>query len=94
MRYSAVHVHPANMCPLSSAEGRKMLKELFSEENMRKAGVKMMDANLSCPIVGPPDHKGYFIVGAKDAATVTRFFGPMTVEIREVKPLSEVAKTL
>ena len=94
MLFAATHMRPANMCPLNKSEGRKMLKDLFSEENMRKAGVKVTSANMSCPISGPPDHKGYFIVEAKDATTVTRFFGPMTVEVREVKPWSEVSKTI
>jgi hypothetical protein len=92
--YAALHTHPASMCPLNTAEGKKMLRELFSDENIRKSGVKMVSANMSCPIEGPPIHKGYFILDASDVPTVEKYFGPMSVEVREVKPLSEVAKIL
>jgi hypothetical protein len=39
-------------------------------------------------------NKGYFIIDADSAATVTKFFGPMTVDVRPVAPFSEVAKTI
>jgi hypothetical protein len=94
MLFAAIHMHPASQCPLNTADGKKMIKQLFSEENMKKSGIKLTSANMSCPPDTGADHKGYFIVEAKDVQTVKKFFGPMTVEVREVKPLSEVAKTL
>jgi len=94
MLYAAVHTHPASQCPLNTGDGKKMVKQLFSEENMMKSEIKLTSANMSCPVDSAADHKGYFIIDAKDADTVKKFFGPMTVDLREVKPLSEVAKTL
>ncbi len=94
MLYAAVHTHPASQCPLNTSDGKKMIKQLFSEDNIKKAGIKLTSANMSCPTDTSADHKGFFIVDAKDSQTVKKFFGPMTVELREVKPLSEVAKTL
>ena len=94
MLYAAVHSHPASQCPLNTSDGKKMIKQLFSEENMKKSGITLTSANMSCPVDSSADHKGFFIVEAKDAQAVKKFFGPMTVELREVKPLSEVAKTL
>jgi hypothetical protein len=49
---------------------------------------------MSCPIDEGAHHKGYFIIEAPDKETINNFFGPMKVEIREVKPFSEIAKTL
>jgi hypothetical protein len=49
---------------------------------------------MSCPEDTSADHKGFFTVEADSEIVVKNFFGPMTVEIRPVKPLSEVAKSL
>jgi hypothetical protein len=49
---------------------------------------------MSCPIDEGAYHKGYFIIEAPDEGTIKDFFGPMKVEIRGVKPFSEIAKTL
>jgi hypothetical protein len=49
---------------------------------------------MSCPIDEGEYHKGYFTIEASDEETIKNFFGPMKVEIREVKPFSEIAKTL
>jgi len=49
---------------------------------------------MSCPKDTAADHKGFFTVEAENPAAITKFFGPMTVEVRPVQPLSEVAKTL
>ncbi len=94
MLYSAVHTHPAAQCPLETDEGKRMMKQQFSEENLKKSGIRLASANVSCPVDKASEHKGYFIVDAKDAQAVKNFFGPMAVDVREVKPLSEVAKTL
>jgi hypothetical protein len=49
---------------------------------------------MSCPIDTAADHKGFFTIEAENSDAITKFFGPMTVEVRPVKPLSEIAKTL
>ena len=94
MLYEAVHSHPAAQCPLNSAEGKAMVKQLFSEQNMNNSGVKLTAAYMSCPQDTSIDHKGFFTVDAQDPDVVKKFFGAMSVEVRPVKPLSEVAKTL
>ncbi len=71
-----------------------MLKQLFSEENVKKARIKIEAGYMSCPKDTAVDHKGFFTVEADDSSAVAKFFGPMTVEVRPVLPLSEVAKTL
>ena len=94
MLFEATHTHPANMCPLLKTEGKDMIKQMFSEENVKKAGIKLDAAYMSCPKDTAIDHKGFFTVDAENQAAVTKFFGPMTVEVRPVQPLSEIAKTL
>jgi hypothetical protein len=32
--YEATHTHPADQCPLVSAEGKAMLEQLFSPDNI------------------------------------------------------------
>jgi hypothetical protein len=92
--YEATHSHPASKCPLLSSEGKAMLKQLFSEQNVNSAGIKIEAAYMSCPQDTAADHKGFFTIDAENPAAITKFFGPMAVEIRPVKPLSEVAKML
>jgi hypothetical protein len=92
--FEATHTHPAAMCPLLKPEGRAMIKQLFSEGNIKKARIKLNTAYFSCPKDTAADHKGFFNVEADNAAAVTKFFGAMTVEVRPVQTLSEVAKML
>ena len=94
MLYEATHSHPAAQCPLLKPEGKAMIKQLFSEGNVKKAGIKIAAAYMSCPKDTAADHKGFFTIEAENPTIVTKFFGPMTVEVRPVTPLSEVAKTL
>ncbi|MGV8144087.1 MAG: hypothetical protein ACP5OJ_05660 [Methanothermobacter sp.] len=92
--FVAEHTHPASECPMSMPGGKDMIKELFSEEHISSAGIKMVGAYMSCPDDEGVYHKGYFIIEAPDEETIKEFFGPMKVDIREVKPFSEIAKTL
>jgi len=92
--FVAAHTHPASKCPLLTPEGKTMIKMLFSDENVRKSSLKIVGAYMSCPKDKSAEHKGFFIMDADSASTVTKFFGPMTVDVRPVVPLSEVAKTL
>jgi hypothetical protein len=94
MLFEATHTHPAAMCPLLKPEGKAMIKQLFSDDNVKKSGIKIAAAYMSCPIDTAADHKGFFTIEAENPDAITKFFGPMTVEVRPVKPLSEIAKTL
>ena len=94
MLFVAEHTHPASECPMTTPDGKAMLKELFSEKHISSAGIELVGAYMSCPVDEGAYHKGYFIIEALDEETIKNFFGPMKVEIREVKPFSEIAKTL
>jgi len=94
MLFEAVHSHPANQCPMLSAEGKAMVKKLFSPENMKQNGINMVAAYLSCPQDTAADHKGFFTIEADNPEMIKKFYGAMAVEVRPVKPLSEIAKTL
>lgn len=94
MLFVATNTHPAAQCPLNSDQGKQMIKQLFSEANIQKAEIKLQGAYVSCPKDSGAEHKGFFIVEANSAIDVTNFFGAMTVDVREVVPFSEVAKTL
>jgi hypothetical protein len=94
MLYEATHSHSAAQCPLLKPEGKAMLKQLFSEANVKKSGIKIAAGYMSCLKDTAVDHKGFFTIEADNPAAVTKYFGPMTVEVRPVTPLSEVAKTL
>jgi hypothetical protein len=94
MLFEATHTHPATMCPLLKPEGKAMIKQLFSDDNVNKSGIKIAAAYMSCPTDTATDHKGFFTIETENPDAITKFFGPMTVEVRPVKPLSEIAKTL
>ena len=94
MLFEATHSHPAGQCPLLTPEGKTMIKQLFSDENVKKAGIKIAAAYMSCPKDTAADHKGFFTIEADSPSTVTKFFGQMRVEVRPVQPLSDVAKML
>ncbi|MDD1774339.1 MAG: hypothetical protein LUQ24_02270 [Methanobacterium sp.] len=94
MLFVAEHTHPASECPMNTPNGKEMIKELFSEENIKKTGIELVGAYMSCPVDETAHHKGFFIIESPDAETIKTFFGPMKVEVREVKPFSEIAKTL
>jgi hypothetical protein len=92
--FVATHTHNATRCPLQSPDGKTMIKKLFSDDNAKKSGLKIVGAYMSCPKDKSTDHKGYFIIDADSALTVSKFFGQMAVDVRPVVPFSEVAKTL
>jgi hypothetical protein len=94
MLFVAEHTHPASECPMNTPSGKEMIKGLFSEEHIKNAGIELVGAYMSCPVEETAHHKGFFIIEATDAETIKTFFGPMKVEVREVKPFSEIAKTL
>jgi len=94
MLFIAEHTHPASKCPMSMPGGKDMIMELFSEEHIKSEGIGLVGAYMSCPNDEGAMHKGYFIIEAPDEESITKFFGAMEVKIREVKPFSEIAKTL
>ena len=94
MLFEATHKHQASQCPLLTSEGKGMLKKLFSAENVKNAGVKIVAGYMSCPKDTANDHKGFFTIEADNPIAVSKFFGQMAVEVRPVRPLSEVAKKL
>ena len=94
MLFEATHTHKASNCPLLTPEGKGMLKKLFSDENVKNAGVSIVAGYMSCPADTSVDHKGFFTIEADNPTTVSKFFGQMAVEVRPVQPLSEVAKKL
>ena len=65
MLYAEVHTHPASECPIITTDGKKMLKQLFSEENIKKSGVTLTSANMSCPTDKSVYPKGFFYRGGK-----------------------------
>ena len=94
MLFIAEHTHPASECPMSMPGGKDMIKELFSEDHIKSASIELVGAYMSCPTDDGAIHKGYFIIESPDVASINNFFGPMEVKVREVKPFSEIAKTL
>jgi hypothetical protein len=92
--FEATHTHPAAMCPMLTSDGKAMIKQLFSDENVNEAGIKIAAAYMSCPKDTASDHKGFFTLEAETPAAIAKFFGQMSVEVRPVQPLSEIAKTL
>ncbi len=95
MLYVAEHTHLASECPILTTEGKEMIKDLFSEEHIRAGGIELSGAYMSCPNEERSYHKGYFLIESPDKETIINFFGPMKLlELREVTPFSEIAKTL
>lgn len=94
MRFAATHTHPAAQCPLQTSEGKKMMKNNFSKDNIKKSGIKMVESYVSCPTDPGSEHKGFFIVDADNAETVKKFFGAMAVDVRPVSKFEDVAKKL
>jgi hypothetical protein len=58
------------MCPLLKPEGKAMIKQLFSDENVKKAGIKIAAAYMSCPKDTAADHKGFFTIETDNAEKV------------------------
>jgi hypothetical protein len=82
------------MCPLLKPEGKAAIKQLFSEQNIKKTGIKLDAAYFSCPKDTSADHKGFFTIEADNPAVIKKFFGTMAVDVRPVQTLSELAKML
>jgi hypothetical protein len=60
---------------LKSAEGKAMIKQLFSDANVKKAGIKINAAYMSCPKAEPQmDHKGLLRRGSRQPRSDYEFF--------------------
>ncbi len=86
MLFTAVTKHDSKQCPLKTGEGVKMLKEIFSDENLKKRNVDLLDAYISCPKEKHSIHTGVFIFHADSMFNVKNLFRSMDVEVKEVAP--------
>ena len=73
MLFEATHTHNASNCPLLTPEGKGMLKKLFSDENVKNAGVSIVAGYMSCPADTSVDHKGFFTIEADKPLAVQNF---------------------
>jgi hypothetical protein len=48
MLFTATNKHDGKKCPLKTDEGIDMLKEIFSEENIKKHNINLEEAYISC----------------------------------------------
>jgi hypothetical protein len=69
--YIAEHEHPSNACPAGNPQAAPGLLALMSNENARKANVKII-----ADAVGRGQHHLYTIVEAPDEKTVQSYFAP------------------
>jgi hypothetical protein len=89
MLFFAVNSHQTLDCPRERSDGKKMLRRIFSPENARRLGVRVVQAYTSCPKSTGEDHKVFFIIETGNADTVRKFFSPMIVDVRFITPFSE-----
>jgi hypothetical protein len=66
----------------------EMLKEIFSEKNIKKHNIKLEEAYISCPKEKHSTHKGFYIINTENAKNVKSFFKPLNVEIKEIVPFN------
>jgi hypothetical protein len=90
MIFAVTEEHDSKKCPLKTDEGVDMLKEMFSEKNMKNHDIKLENAYISCPKNESSTHKGFFIVNSKNIKNVKDFFGRLKVDIKEVVPFNKV----
>lgn len=88
MLFVAVTKHDSKQCPLKTGEGVKMLKEIFSEKNLKKRDIDLLDAYISCPKEKHSTHTGVFIFRAESEFNVKSLFQSMDVEVKEVVPFN------
>lgn len=88
MLFTAVNKHDSKECPLKTGEGVKMLKEIFSDENMKKRNIELLDAYISCPLEKHSTHSCIFIFRAESMFNVKNLFKSIDVEVKEVAPFN------
>ncbi|MEL7671718.1 hypothetical protein [Methanobacterium sp.] len=92
MLFTAVSKHDSKQCPLKTGEGVKMLKEIFSDENLKKRNIDLLDAYISCPLEKHSTHSCVFILRADSMFNVKNLFRSMDAEVKEVASFNEIAK--
>ena len=65
-----------------------MLKEIFSDENLKKRNIDLLDAYISCPKEKHSTHSGIFILRADSIFNVKNLFRSMDIEVKEVVPFN------
>ena len=86
MLFTAVNKHDSKQCPLKTGEGVKMLKEIFSDENLKKRNIDLLGAYISCPKEKHSTHSNVFIFRAESRFNVKSLFRSLDVEVKEVVP--------
>ena len=43
MLFVAEHTHPVSECPMLTDDGKDMIKELFSDEHIKSAGIELKE---------------------------------------------------
>jgi hypothetical protein len=89
MLFVAINSHQTTNCPRETTEGKKTLRRIFSVENGRRFGVRVIQAYISCPKATGEDHKAFFVAEANNADSVRKFFLPLIVDVRQVTPFNE-----
>jgi hypothetical protein len=89
MLFVAINSHQTPNCPRETTEGKKTLRRIFSTENGRRFGVRVVQAYISCPKATGEDHRAFFVVEANNADAVRKFFIPLIVDVRQVTIFSE-----
>ena len=84
MLFTAVNKHDSKQRPLKTGEGVKMLKEIFSDENLKKRNIDLLDAYISCPKEKHSTHSSVFIFRADSMFNVKNLFRSMDAEVKEV----------
>ena len=51
-----------------------MLKEIFSEKNIKKHNIKLEEAYISCPKEKHSTHKGFYIINTENAENDKKLF--------------------
>lgn len=88
MLFTVTNKHDGKKCPLKTDEGVEMLKEIFSEENIKKHNISLDEAYISCPNEKHSTHKVYYVVNTDKVENIKKFFNPLEVEIKEVVPFN------
>ena len=88
MLFTAVNKHDSKQCPLKTGEGVKMLKEIFSDENLKKRNIDLLDSYISCPKEKHSTHSCVFIFRADSMFNVKNLFRSMDAEVKEVVPFN------
>ena len=88
MLFTAVNKHDSKQCPLKTGEGVKMLKEIFSDENLKKRNIDLLDSYISCPKEKHSTHSCVFVFRADSMFNVKSLFRSMDVEVKEVVPFN------